>query len=89
MIVDAECGAEWNMAVDCAILDAVALKLSPPTVRLYRWDGPAISVGRSQKVAGAVALDACRALGVCVVRRPTGGRSSASSRATTTSCSTW
>jgi lipoyl(octanoyl) transferase len=74
LIVDAECGAEWNMAVDCAILDAVAMKLSPPTVRLYRWDGPAVSIGRSQKLSTAVAVEACRTLGVPVIRRPTGGR---------------
>ncbi len=68
------CGAAWNMAVDEAMLDAVEASLAPPTLRLYRWDSPAVSVGRFQDVARGLDLDACRRLGVEVVRRPTGGR---------------
>jgi ABC-2 type transport system ATP-binding protein len=44
------------------------------TLRFYRWRPAAVSIGRFQKIESAVDLEACRALGVEVVRRPTGGR---------------
>lgn len=44
------------------------------TVRLYTWEKPAVSIGRFQKIEQAVSLDACRARGIEVVRRATGGR---------------
>lgn len=62
------------MAVDMAIHDAVEAGLSPPTLRFYRWDGPAVSIGRNQNAARSIDLEACRELGVPIVRRPTGGR---------------
>ncbi|MGC8667016.1 MAG: lipoate--protein ligase family protein [Chthonomonadales bacterium] len=74
LILDGRNGAAWNMAVDEAILDAVIQGISRPTIRMYRWDPPAISVGRFQSLPRAVNLDACRRFGVEVVRRPTGGR---------------
>src|SRR5262245_55330813 len=64
----------WNMALDEAILDAVIEGISPPTIRLYRWERPAISVGKFQHVCRGLNVDACAALGVPVVRRLTGGR---------------
>jgi len=63
-----------NMALDMVLLDQVGRRMSPPTLRLYRWDRPAISVGRYQNAGRTVLLETCRALGVPVVRRPTGGR---------------
>jgi lipoyl(octanoyl) transferase len=60
------------MAADEALLDAVA-RGAPPGLRLYRWVSPAISLGRFQPEAD-VDVDACRGLGVEVVRRPTGGQ---------------
>jgi lipoate-protein ligase A len=46
---------------------------APPALRFYRWDPPALSLGHFQSEAD-VDFDACRRLGVEVVRRPTGGR---------------
>jgi lipoate-protein ligase A len=62
------------MAVDQAILESVIEGASPPTLRLYAWSPPCLSLGRNQPVAD-IDLTACRASGVDVVRRPTGGRS--------------
>jgi len=62
-----------NMAIDAAMVEAVAEGQAPPTVRFYRWDPPCLSLGRRQP-AEAVDLPRCRADGVEVVRRPTGGR---------------
>jgi lipoyl(octanoyl) transferase len=60
------------MAADEALLDAVAAGAAP-ALRLYRWRSPALSLGRFQP-ADDVDTDACRRLGVEVVRRPTGGQ---------------
>lgn len=66
-------GAE-NMALDAAMLEAHAAGEVPPTLRVYAWRPAAVSLGRFQRVEGNLDLDACRRLGVDVVRRPTGGR---------------
>ena len=62
-----------NMAVDEAILRAVAAGEAPPTLRLYAWDPPALSLGRGQPVDD-VERGAVEAAGYGLVRRPTGGR---------------
>jgi lipoate-protein ligase A len=62
-----------NMAVDEAILRAVQARLVPPTLRLYGWTPPCLSLGQAQPWR-EVNYDACIALGVDVVRRSTGGR---------------
>jgi lipoate-protein ligase A len=64
-------GAE-NMALDEAIMEAVATGDSPPTLRFYQWEPPCLSLGKRQPLDG-VDLAACRADGVDVVRRATGG----------------
>ncbi|GIK29453.1 MAG: octanoyltransferase LipM [Chloroflexota bacterium] len=62
-----------NMAVDEAILDAVARGDQPPTLRLYAWDPACLSLGIGQRTTDA---DPGRILlqGWNIVRRPTGGR---------------
>ncbi|MCX7643558.1 MAG: lipoate--protein ligase family protein, partial [Armatimonadetes bacterium] len=62
----------WNMAIDEAMLLAHAAGLTPPTLRLYRWQPPAVSLGRLQPF-GAINETACRQLGFDIVRRPSGG----------------
>ncbi len=61
------------MAVDAAIQSARATGDVPPTLRIYSWIRPTISLGRFQDVSG-VDLESCRERGVDVVRRLTGGR---------------
>ena len=63
-----------NMALDDALLHAVADGASPPILRLYRWRPAALTIGYAQSLAAGVDLEACRAAGIEVVRRPTGGR---------------
>jgi lipoate-protein ligase A len=62
-----------NMALDQAVAEACAAGASPPTLRFYRWQPPAVSLGRHQPLA-EVDLDAVQERGYEVVRRPTGGR---------------
>jgi lipoyl(octanoyl) transferase len=63
----------WNMAVDEAILEAVGQKAVPPTLRLFAWNPPCLSLGYAQPFSD---VDQARlqAHGWEVVRRPTGGR---------------
>ena len=62
-----------NMATDEAIVRAVSASLVPPTLRLYAWDPPCLSLGRAQ-AGDELDRAACARDGVHVVRRPTGGR---------------
>jgi len=62
-----------NMAVDEAILRAVAAGKSPPTLRFYGWEPGCLSLGRGQPVSD-VDLQALEDAGLDLVRRPTGGR---------------
>ena len=74
LIRDAPGEGAWNMAVDEAIARAVGRATAPPTLRLYRWRHPTVSLGYGQRWEGALDRDACRRRGVGIVRRPTGGR---------------
>jgi lipoyl(octanoyl) transferase len=65
---------ETNMAVDAAVLRAVQSCASPPTVRVYAWSPPAVSLGVAQDAAQELDLEECSRRGYAVVRRPTGGR---------------
>lgn len=55
-------------------MQAVGAGEVPPTLRLYRWDPPALSLGFFQKAEAVVDREACQRLGIDVVKRPTGGR---------------
>ncbi|MHB8910594.1 MAG: lipoate--protein ligase family protein [Syntrophales bacterium] len=63
-----------NMAVDEAVFRGTIRKASPPTLRFYGWRTPAVSIGRFQDVRTEVNVEACRRLGIGIVRRPTGGK---------------
>ncbi len=62
-----------NMAIDEAILIAMMKKQAQNTVRFYRWNPSAVSIGKFQKINDEVYLDNCRTDKVDVVRRITGG----------------
>ncbi len=62
-----------NMAVDEAILGSVSAGDQPPTLRLYRWIPPCLSLGYGQRSREAD-LDRLSSRGWDIVRRPTGGR---------------
>jgi lipoate-protein ligase A len=61
------------MAIDEAILEAVASGQAPPTLRLYGWEPPCLSLGHAQAME-VVDEKALAGAGWEVVRRPTGGR---------------
>ncbi len=63
----------WNMAVDEAILESVVRGDVLPTLRLYSWKPPCLSLGRSQPYTD-VDINALKANGWNIVRRATGGR---------------
>jgi lipoyl(octanoyl) transferase len=64
----------WNMACDAALLAAAELPGFRPTIRLFAWDPPAVSLGHHQADLAADEIALLRARGVDWVRRPTGGR---------------
>src|SRR5262245_22115967 len=63
-----------NMAIDEAILEMHASNGGLPTLRFYTWSPPALSLGYGQPIGLDIDLTQCTALGIDVVRRPTGGR---------------
>jgi lipoate---protein ligase len=65
--------AALNMAIDEAILNARVAGRVPNTLRFYRWQPSALSVGKNQNPEAEVYLDAAEQLGVDVVRRISGG----------------
>lgn len=73
-LVAAEAGdGAAQLAVDEAILEAVAAGESPPTLRFYQWQPPGVSIGREQ-AWDVLDLDACAEQGWTVARRLTDGR---------------
>jgi len=59
--------------MDEAIATAVKKGNSPPTLRLYGWGIPSVSIGYFQKMTD-IDIDYCQERGIPIVRRPTGGR---------------
>ena len=75
LIIDGAIDGISNMAIDAALLEEVEHSADPKTiVRFYGWRRPTVSLGNSQKMDKAVDADYCRAQGIDIVRRPTGGR---------------
>jgi lipoate-protein ligase A len=63
----------WNMDFDTRRAEQLDRGEALPMLRVYRWDPWCISLGRHQSFDD-IDLDATRAAGYDVVRRPTGGR---------------
>jgi lipoate-protein ligase A len=74
LLVDEPRDGPTNMAIDEALALGCDQGWSPPTVRVYRWALPTVSLGVNQSIEGEVNLSACRERRIPVVRRPTGGR---------------
>jgi lipoate-protein ligase A len=62
-----------NMAVDEAVMRARIEDKVPNTLRFYRWNPSAVSIGRFQNLNNEVHLKECRTHNVDIVRRITGG----------------
>ena len=73
LIDSGPCRASYNMALDEAIATYVKKRESPPTLRLYVWDRPSLSLGCFQKVSD-INIEYCTSKKIPIVRRPTGGR---------------
>jgi lipoate-protein ligase A len=68
--------AAENLAVDEALLEEAEAASSPVEIlRLWESPSPLVVVGRSSHVATEVRVEACRAAGVSVLRRVSGGAS--------------
>ena len=65
--------AFMNMAIDEAILAARIEGKVPNTLRFYRWQPSAVSIGKNQNPEVEVYLDAAERLGIDLVRRISGG----------------
>jgi lipoate-protein ligase A len=72
LIYDGLFDGATNMARDEAISRSVSSGAQLPTLRLYGWVPPSISLGQSQRMR-TVDEAACRADGIDIVRRATGG----------------
>lgn len=64
-----------NMAIDDWLLQTLEASDRPQTVvRFYEWEQPTLSLGQHQSVERAADVEFCRARGIDIVHRPTGGR---------------
>jgi lipoate-protein ligase A len=73
LLITSPAHGDWNMAVDEAILEAISRGASLPTLRLFAWEPPCLSLGHAQSIED-VDLQRLRERGWELVRRPTGGR---------------
>lgn len=73
LIKDGPGDPAWNMAVDEALARMHDQPSRLPTLRLYTWTPPALSLGYFQKTGG-IRFDELKRLGIVPVRRITGGR---------------
>ncbi|MEM2914093.1 MAG: biotin/lipoate A/B protein ligase family protein [Candidatus Bathyarchaeia archaeon] len=65
--------AFYNMALDEAIAITRSKNLVPNTLRFFRWNPSAVSIGYFQSMEEEVDIMACDARGIDYVRRRTGG----------------
>jgi lipoate-protein ligase A len=73
LIVDPPATGAENMTRDRELLDQLVRGDRPATLRFYSWNPACISLGLGQR-EDILDLDAVRAAGLDVVRRPTGGQ---------------
>jgi lipoate-protein ligase A len=67
------CPAAFNLALDESIAIAVREGNAPPTLRLYSWQTPSVSIGYFQKIMD-IDTGYCAEKNIPVIRRLTGGR---------------
>lgn len=64
----------WNMGIDAALLELAEKGSAEPTLRLYGWSRPTLSIGYKQAADKDLDLEFIFQNGIDTVRRPTGGR---------------
>lgn len=62
-----------NMAIDEAVMLSMKDGNAPPTLRLYRWNPSAVSIGTFQGMTDEVDVGFCDSRGIDYIRRITGG----------------
>jgi len=62
-----------NMAIDHVLLEGCHKETAANTIRFYRWNPSAVSIGRFQYLEDEVDVEACRKLNVDIVRRLSSG----------------
>jgi lipoate-protein ligase A len=65
--------ASFGLAADDVLAQRVGMNLSQPTLRLYTYHSYCALVGRFQNVENELRTEVCRANGITLNRRPTGG----------------
>ncbi len=65
--------ASLNMALDESCSESVSRGDVPPTIRFYRWNPSAVSIGYFQKMEEEIDTNFCRQNSIDWVRRRTGG----------------
>jgi lipoate-protein ligase A len=65
--------ATENLALDEALLEEAEAAAPLETLRLWESPEPLVVIGRSSRLATEVQVDACRALGIPILRRVSGG----------------
>ncbi len=65
--------AATNMSIDESIMVFVGQKKTTPTIRLYGWLPPAVSIGYFQGLKEEIDLEMCEKYGIEYIRRITGG----------------
>ncbi len=73
LIADDGVSDSFGLAADEALASRVGSGASPPTLRLYTYRSHCALVGRFQNVENEIHMDHCRADGISINRRPTGG----------------
>lgn len=73
LIIDDGVSASFGLAADDALAQRVGLGQSHSTLRLYTYRSHCALVGRFQNVENEVRVEYCRANGIRINRRPTGG----------------
>jgi lipoate-protein ligase A len=66
-------GGKFNMEFDEFLAEHLQEGIGLPTLRIYGWKPPAISIGFNQDI-NDFNIDKLQATGIDIVRRPTGGR---------------
>lgn len=73
LITDDNVSASFGLAADETLARRVGMKQSQPTLRLYTYRSHCALVGRFQNVENEICIEYCRANGIPINRRPTGG----------------
>ncbi len=73
LIIDEPQKGSLNMGIDNAIAEFVSKNYSDPTLRLYSWISPVVTVGYFQKVSETVNTGCCNDSNIDIIRRVTGG----------------